>query len=1221
MSVYKLKSEWTPIKEKRGILRNLSTFNMEYAITDGAEPDNGAILIPDDKVEFDLLPQRKPVQPPDIPFTPHHGFHDTDYYYTHFHGNDNFQESHEHPKTLFIRALGVSPDDRFDGVAVDNLEPDNMVNYDVFGLADWAAGKLYVEGQYVVFDKHLYYCNTEHISNGTSPDLTKFECICNDVENVTISDATLTVTFCDGSTRNLTVNNVAHASSADTDGAGNNIINTYATKTAVAGDLANINLDITTKYNALHAVDEAIKTDLINNYLRKDAVGSTFIKRAGDTMTGALTTPTLNTTSSFNLKAGSSALVGATDGSVKLNGENVLTTPNLFTNLPPKVGFLDDTTVQLYGAFNMSWKHSREGACIFHDAEGREVMFITSAASNYNTVYKCFRASRMSVNDDFIYENEPIRPAFMTSVSGYDSETENIYVAQMYKITDEYTILNIVGETFGGGTPVLALTNGSGSPRNWSNSLGWVKLNGAGISNYKEITRVVYNNNVYYLTPSGKQGYDFIYYETADASKTLRTASISYEETLVDSGGNHTAEYNRYVVNADRSLTIAARSTNYSIYMNIYKVEEDFENHTITVLSSSSQKMCTFGQEMWGTNTVWNSETGYMPCFGEISSCYLSEHDEIIIDIEHTAWRYFVGSNKTAVTDSSGNGLFVFSVKFAPSDLDTANYFVYDKSRPDQNIFIRNPYVLYEKCDCIHGHWSGVRSAMTYSQLTDTLYYAVTVQDNYTQVAYRYDLASKLSEYRASINPNFLALRTTSFYIITPDTAPWSKRLSGMLIINNSYLLNANNSKGQSISYIEPVLAVDANNEVISTDMFTAKTGRWAKVPYWNTNLSSSLFTCCRDVSDTSTYGGSKWYSTQYDSSTKTLTAKQIVCNNTITLNNGETTDKAIRISDDITASVAMSSVGNVFDGTVRYFGYADGKSSLGTGFIVISFRDNVYSDGTIESVTDDLAYGQISIVRLDGTYTTYNLGTDMSHVNQDGADYNYKKVIACDTKTMTDRNYCSIVDNGRSSNLFIDSDGKIYLRAWIYYSPGSSRYNPVWWCIDVSNNVVTHYPNWVYWGMTKYPVGYTNEWGYYRSTALDDLGRTTCDVKCTKDKWGSDTSKPNTMHALLTDNCYHKRMYAASSIGLVAYLQRTALYLGGYFSYIDEQEVYLTEGDNYIYLSRSNITREVAVEVQKKKIGVVGASQFSRILIAYIKCTNGRMVQQKNYEINYYGN
>lgn len=202
MSVYNLYETWTPVKEKRGLLRNTSTCNVEYAITEGALPMAGAVLLPEEKIEFNLAHPHLHAH--------HFGFH-------HHHPKPHF-------KTLFIRAVAATSADT---VVIDNLERSDFVSYDVSGIATWAKGKTYKEGQVVLYEKHLYTAKIDHTS-GLDFDEEKWDMVASDVLSVTVEDDKITVKMSDGTETTTAVNNVANAISATNDSAGNNIATSLA---------------------------------------------------------------------------------------------------------------------------------------------------------------------------------------------------------------------------------------------------------------------------------------------------------------------------------------------------------------------------------------------------------------------------------------------------------------------------------------------------------------------------------------------------------------------------------------------------------------------------------------------------------------------------------------------------------------------------------------------------------------------------------------------------------------------------------------------------------------------------------------------------------------------------------------------------------------------------------------------------------------------------------
>ena len=104
-----------------------------------------------------------------------------------------------------------------------------------------------------------------------------------------------------------------------------------------------------------------------------------------------------------------------------------------FTNLPPKIGYIDETTVPIYAAFNMSFSEvSGEPCWVTSDMEGREVTYFRAAA-NGETPQKVFRAFRSSLDDAgaYTYENTPVCPSRIS---------ENMYFQRIYGISNGYLV-------------------------------------------------------------------------------------------------------------------------------------------------------------------------------------------------------------------------------------------------------------------------------------------------------------------------------------------------------------------------------------------------------------------------------------------------------------------------------------------------------------------------------------------------------------------------------------------------------------------------------------------------------------------------------------------------------------------------------------------------------------------------------------------------------------
>jgi hypothetical protein len=202
----------------------------------------------------------------------------------------------------------------------------------------------------------------------------------------------------------------------------------------------------------------------------------------------------------------------------------------------------------------------------------------------------------------------------------------------------------------------------------------------------------------------------------------------------------------------------------------------------------------------------------------------------------------------------------------------------------------------------------------------------------------------------------------------------------------------------------------------------------------------------------------------------------------------------------------------------------------------------------------------------------------------------------------------------------FIDKDGSI-ITGFGYIYDLSSRYGPYIFGFDIRNNKLYSLTTGGSMWRGDRVLGYSKAVGYYQ--AHKEFSDTYALLICQKDYLSSGSIKSGSTSMITTldssNHYYTKYMYTNSSVGKVAFLPKTALYLGGYFSYIDSQEVYLNEGHNYIYIVRNIDNFQTSVEVYDHMIGIPGQSQFNRILISHIIVSNGLIATQVDYDIAYY--
>ena len=114
---------------------------------------------------------------------------------------------------------------------------------------------------------------------------------------------------------------------------------------------------------------------------------------------------------------------------------------------------------------------------------------------------------------------------------------------------------------------------------------------------------------------------------------------------------------------------------------------------------------------------------------------------------------------------------------------------------------------------------------------------------------------------------------------------------------------------------------------------------------------------------------------------------------------------------------------------------------------------------------------------------------------------------------------------------------------------------------------------------------------------------------------WGANFSENN----FLTGSYNTYKIQLRSSIGLIAYIPNVALFLGGYFSQLENPipVVLFPECKNYVYMERDPETLEIVAYASKKRFMKEGAKTFNKICIARITTNSDSIIGMVYYRIN----
>ena len=121
-----------------------------------------------------------------------------------------------------------------------------------------------------------------------------------------------------------------------------------------------------------------------------------------------------------------------------------------FLNLAPKIGYYQDDTIEVISKYNMN--HQRGAVVIYHDNKGQEILYFGANDGSYTEgeTYKCFKAVRTDTNSPFIFYNEPLEIPYIKDLSsrviiyflGCGNYYMIVYVSPVEKPTSQADSLN-----------------------------------------------------------------------------------------------------------------------------------------------------------------------------------------------------------------------------------------------------------------------------------------------------------------------------------------------------------------------------------------------------------------------------------------------------------------------------------------------------------------------------------------------------------------------------------------------------------------------------------------------------------------------------------------------------------------------------------------------------------------------------------------------------------
>ena len=934
----------------------------------------------------------------------------------------------------------------------------------------------------------------------------------------------------------------------------------------------------------------------------------------------------------------------------------------IFTNLPPKVGFLDQTKVPIFGTYNMS--NSRGHGFCFTDSEGRETIFKRCSNTPYTPLELSgvFRATRMKSDEEFIWENTPIVPKFVKEMPGYVANEkgplfDNIRVTEVYGLTSEFIILEVYFKAEDKYRNYLVMNKCSGSYSSWKEYYELPESIFKRVYHKKgcmfSLCRIKTKSNTFYMH------FDTDWYDN-DGQVPCNGSTVTAHDVLNNS------------VNNIRNISDESRTKNLMV-LKIYKVTEDATNHRVNMNLVRTDKILRCG-----IDAICSS--GYSDLYKEFPITYpYNEWSNQIIYIKEKNCLFmsptvFVGyeeySNDPTTlvrTKYTWQG-FVYkfcSIYYLNINIDqllgdsNTNYFENrdNWSRYPQDM-IRNMKLIYQTGFSTLFVYDSLKRRLvsfefSYEERTKYIgtdlssfrigFFNINNDSDWDKYRSEFD-ASNISKDQYYINGKVSQVRSYLQPFTVSDAFALGKAINYGYIDNDVVIMKVSSQKyGETmmLADIEPL-----KNPLTGSNYNSIYSG--IKLRHWNLrneNIEDRYKCRVRNGDHMDSYD----VGFDLGADGQIYVYKEKKFNNTF--NNGLT--KTINVlNKDNDYEINEFGGKKILPILRSIWGRSNNLNMIGLYYDPYRnryiFVYNLYSDihysGNIGTLVnnDNSIYMNFLVINSDGSYRNYNM-MDMSITYTADSSFNIKNSVVNSIRDLplqlrvTRTGYFTREIEYRSKkSLFLDNDGSFVVTNF-QNSVASGVYNQYFlWHVNLEKSQIIVSRCFNPWSC--YQIGYSNSYGYYFTVC--DENSILMSILSSKDVYNGNTIqgvgsledlfKNLNINNFLTyytleniarydGKAFIKVIPCISVSGKIAYLNRTALYLGGYFSYIDSQEVILNEGDNYIYITRDSNSFELSVDVYDHLIGIPGQSQFNRILISYMKVLNESIVYQNDYDIDYY--
>lgn len=831
-----------------------------------------------------------------------------------------------------------------------------------------------------------------------------------------------------------------------------------------------------------------------------------------------------------------------------------------FLNLAPKIGYYQDDTVEVLSKYNMN--QFEKFWAMTSTGNGEEVLYFYGSDGSYdaNGKLQLFKATRQNQNSTFSFYNEPLQPEFLKGKKYYTEFNTNSY--RLYA-GNKWLMMSCKLETEPDSIHYYLInTKNSSDPKLWDE--------------YKDISSIISNENIQSITNIG----NFRYFPDIGVITIINVVPGGLTNTK-DCG--FVFSVFRY---SDLKLLYQQKLPGVWELVRCDTSQYSFSTTTIESNPKASNTISQSGTTWDGSKYLFFYKSEFLGIFLNRKTCsvrVLSDNriseESLWLELTYRIPKSLISLNPTGtITCYNTTDDFVFGTNY-----------LYHKNTEMKNI---NVVSVDEN--------NSIFNLCSYSTPSDK------------NPIYFYKIKDTIDQNTEGTNPKLWGRKT--YYIsppnfaISPDASLWGKQIYRGVVMWDKVFLSCKSKDGDHLLVVSEFQKYKNNNNIIEPKPSS----------YFEIDISKNSPFGNGYFIPTSYFGSAKlengepcYFYTYYSSTNKQLRTVQLIYSES-----NKEAPVTIETLNILNLSYTIESL---------FVNFLQNQSQVGISYnpigqyyiAFIQDRSNSYLNSTTRKM-------YFAIIKKDGSYkvfdNTYESKWCSNYSGINNSSNNYSKqgiLLTLSTKDflISDKyhnrimlgffrnsdnygNYIfELVFNESFSDFTMNNLPKIGQPHKGYYSQGSANQ----WKIGEVSVLYNKKYGLVQYGDTWEP---TNPMDFYFQKQL---------IQGTGTDYSFDDYYKSSKY-----NKYS--MYLQSAQGLVCYIPNIPIFLGGYFSVIENpiQVILKANSKNYIYLERDPSNRKNIIATSSTDLTITeGSKQFSKICVACVTTDDANPIDVQYYRIN----